>query len=45
MTVNQFAVLEEQQGGDAADAELGGGIATLVYIALADEHTTLIVVG
>ncbi len=42
---SQFAVLEQQQGGNATNAELGGDAAVLVHIDLHDGELALVFAG
>ena len=41
VTINQFTVLNEDEGGDVHDAELHGNVAVLVGVALADHSFAL----
>ena len=43
--VDEFAVFEEEDGGDVAHAELHGEVFLFVDIALADNDAAVVVVG
>lgn len=43
--VDELSILEEEDGGDVAHAELNGDVVVLVDVALADDDAAVVIIG